>query len=89
MLIDKINNIPPTPVGILIDEIDKCNTAAKQMDVVQQLEDAGNKGVFKETDKVMKALISVREELIRALKTERILRDNFYFNASQLSIDWT
>jgi hypothetical protein len=79
----------PTPLGILLDEVDKFNKAAKQMDVVNQLESVGNKGVFKDKDKIIRALSSVREDLIRALKTERILRENPDFNAAQLSVDLT
>lgn len=87
--IESINNMSPTPLGILLDEVDKFNKAAKQMDVVNQLESVGNKGVFKDKDKVIAALSSVRDDLIRALKTERILRENPEFNAAQLSVDLT
>ena len=60
VIINLINITSPTPLGILLDEVDKFNKAANQMNVVIQLEAVGNDITFKEKEKVMKALISVR-----------------------------
>jgi hypothetical protein len=52
----------------------------KAIDINDQIEDAGNLGVgIQEREKVLAALELTRNDLIRALKTERILRENKSF----------
>ncbi|MEA5581101.1 hypothetical protein VB620_07080 [Nodularia harveyana UHCC-0300] len=65
---------------ILLSDVDRYNTMIKAIDINDQIEDAGNPGVvIKERSKVIAALKLTRNDLVRALKTERILRENKHF----------
>jgi hypothetical protein len=67
----------PKALTILLDEIDKYHSVIKAIDINDQLVDSGNtKSRLNDRDKVVEALQMIREDLVRALKTERILRDN-------------
>ena len=61
----------------LLDEVDKYNTVVKAIDISDRLETAGNKGAsLRDREKIIAALKHTRENLMCALKTERILREN-------------
>jgi hypothetical protein len=61
----------------LFDEVDKYNTVVKAIDISDRLEAAGNKGAsLSDREKIIAALKHTRENLMCALKTERILREN-------------
>lgn len=61
----------------LFDEVDKYNTVLKAIDINDRLESAGNKGAsLSDREKIIAALKHNRENLMCALKTERILREN-------------
>jgi hypothetical protein len=71
------------PLKEIFDEVFKYNAVVKAIDINDQLEAAGNRGAFlSNREKVIEALKLTREDLIRALKTERILRKNKRFLAS-------
>ena len=58
-------------------DIEKFNAVVKAIDVHDQLEEAGNKGIsLSDRNKVIEALKLARADLVGALKTEKILRDN-------------
>ncbi len=58
-------------------EVENYNQVLKAIDIKDQLEDAGNQGInLKDRARVLEALKLTREDLIRALKTEKIFRDN-------------
>ncbi len=64
----------------LIQDVDRYNDLLKYIDINDQLEAAGNPEVKgQKRERVISALPLTREELVRALKTERILRKNNYF----------
>ncbi|MGD1910582.1 MAG: hypothetical protein ACFB2X_06940 [Rivularia sp. (in: cyanobacteria)] len=66
----------------ILQEVDKYNTVVKIIDINLQLEAAGNKQAsLPDKDKVITSLQSIREKIICALKTERILRTNQAFIA--------
>ncbi len=72
-------NITPS-LEILLNDVDRYNAVIKAIDINDQIEEAGNPGVtLKERQKVIEALKLTRDDLIRALKTERILRENKSF----------
>ncbi|PLZ91931.1 hypothetical protein [Fischerella thermalis] len=72
-------NITPSLEMLLID-VDRYNAVIKAIDINDQIEAAGNLGVtIKERSKVIEALQLTKADLIRALKTERILRENRKF----------
>ncbi|BAZ66713.1 MAG: hypothetical protein KME28_25450 [Pelatocladus maniniholoensis HA4357-MV3] len=72
-------NITPSLQMLLMD-VDKYNSVIKAIDINDQIEAVGNVGVtIKERSKVIEALQLTKSDLIRALKTERILRENRHF----------
>jgi hypothetical protein len=65
------------PLLKLKSEIEKFNNIVKAIDVNDQLEEAGNKGLsLQDRDKIIEAIKLAKKDLVRALKTERILREN-------------
>jgi hypothetical protein len=65
---------------ILLRDVDRYNAVIKAIDINDQIEAAGNPGVvIHEREKVIAALHLTRNDLVRALKTERILRENKHF----------
>jgi hypothetical protein len=61
----------------LLDEVDKYHAVIKAITINDQLEDTGHPGVsLTEREKVVQGLQLTREDLVRALKIERILREN-------------
>ncbi|MBD6619093.1 hypothetical protein FNW02_25535 [Komarekiella sp. 'clone 1'] len=67
----------PEGLTILLDEVDKYHTLIEAIDVNDQLAASGNsQSSINDRSKVTAALQLIREDLVRALKTERILRDN-------------
>jgi hypothetical protein len=67
----------------LFDDVDRYNGIIKAIEINDQIEDAGNSQVkISDRAKVIQALQLIREDLVRALKTERILRTNQKFVAT-------
>jgi hypothetical protein len=60
----------------LILEVDKYNDTVNNVNVLDQLKDIGNPINFSDRSKMLDALRLVREDLVRAIKTERVLREN-------------
>lgn len=72
---------------ILLNDVERYNAVIKAIDINDQIEAAGNSGVsLNERKKVIEALKLTRNDLIRALKTERILRENKKFIVSKLEL---
>jgi hypothetical protein len=64
----------------LIDDIERYNSVIRSIDINDQIEAAGNPGVkLKDRKRVIQALRLTREDIVRALKTEKIIRDNQEF----------
>lgn len=77
----KTNNIESTPktevLIKLLKEVENFNQVVKAIDVNDQLEEAGNKGIsLNDRNKAIEVLTSTRKNLVRALKTEKILIEN-------------
>ncbi|BAZ38770.1 hypothetical protein NIES4101_47120 [Calothrix sp. NIES-4101] len=67
----------PQALTILLDEVDRYHDIIKAIDINDQLNTSGNpQSSINDRIKVISALQLIREDLVRALKTERILRDN-------------
>lgn len=67
----------PKALAILLDEVDKYHSVINAIDINDQLATSGNtQSSINDRDKVIAALQLIREDLVRALKSERILRDN-------------
>lgn len=67
----------PQALTILLYEVDKYHAVIKAIDINDELATSGNvNSSIYDRDKVIAALQLIREDLVRALKTERILRDN-------------
>jgi hypothetical protein len=72
---------------ILLKDVERYNSVIKAININDQIEDAGNAGVsIKEREKVIAALKLTRADLIRALRTERILRENKNFILSNTEL---
>lgn len=66
----------------LFDDVDRYNSVIQAIAINDQLEAAGNTEIgLKDREKVVHALQLTRADLVRALKTERILRKNHRFIA--------
>ncbi|MEA5554702.1 hypothetical protein VB713_27630 [Anabaena cylindrica UHCC 0172] len=67
----------PHALTILLDEVDKYHTVVQAIDINDQLATSGNsQSNINDREQVISALQLIREDLVRALKSERILRDN-------------
>ncbi|HLO86125.1 MAG TPA: hypothetical protein VK203_14110 [Nostocaceae cyanobacterium] len=65
---------------ILLHDVARYNAVIKAIDINDQIEEAGNPEVsIQQRDKIIAALKLTKSDLIRALKTERILRENKNF----------
>jgi hypothetical protein len=72
---------------VLLNDVDRYNAVIKAIDINDQIEAAGNPGVsLKERKKVLEALKLTRNDLVRALKTEKILRENKKFIVSRAEL---
>ncbi|MBW4642474.1 MAG: hypothetical protein KME23_05595 [Goleter apudmare HA4340-LM2] len=72
---------------ILLNDVDRYNAVIKAIDINDQIEDAGNPGVsINERQRVIEALKLTKADLIRALKTEKILRENRNFILSNTEL---
>ncbi|MBD2360544.1 hypothetical protein H6G36_04960 [Anabaena minutissima FACHB-250] len=71
----------------LLEEVYKHNGLIENLNVLDQLEAAGNPINLNNRHNVIKALNLTRKDLIRALETERILRDNPKFNSQEFYLD--
>ena len=64
----------------LFEEVKRFNSVIKAIEINDQIEAVGNPGVrLRNREQVIHALKLAREDIIRALKTERILRENESF----------
>ena len=70
-------------------DISKHNKLVADLDVLDQLQSVGNPVSVTDRKQVIKALQITKQDLIRALKTERILRDNPQFRPEYFSGDLT
>ncbi|QSJ17981.1 hypothetical protein JYQ62_03770 [Nostoc sp. UHCC 0702] len=67
----------PKALTILLDEVDKYHHVVKAIDINDQLAISTNsQNSINERDQIIAALQLIRENLVLALKSERILRDN-------------
>ena len=67
----------PKSLTKLLDEVDEYHEVIQAIDINDQLASSGNtQSNINDRDKVIEALQLIREDLVLALKTERILRDN-------------
>ncbi|MEM1395577.1 MAG: hypothetical protein AAGG00_20270, partial [Cyanobacteria bacterium P01_H01_bin.150] len=74
-------------LNTLLHEVDRFNAVVRAIDINDKIEAAGNLDVgIKERRRVIEALQYTKADLVRALKTERILRENkkFIVNNSEL-----
>lgn len=67
----------PHTLTILLDEVDKYHAVIQAIDINDQLATYGNSQThIDDREQVLSALQLIREDLVLALKSERILRDN-------------
>ena len=83
-LTELLERLQPTRLGILLDEVDKYNRVVSHVSVMDQLAEVGHKGI-QDRERILDVLKSMREDLIRALQTDRILRENPGFKPELIS----
>ena len=72
---------------ILLNDVERYNSVIRAIDINDQIEEAGNPEVLiKERENVLAALKLTKADLVRALKTERILRENKSFILSNTDL---
>jgi hypothetical protein len=60
-----------------LDEVEKYHQVVQAIDIHDQMTNSGNsQSSISDREQVISALQLIREDLVRALKSERILRDN-------------
>ncbi|HEY9597014.1 MAG TPA: hypothetical protein V6D33_05040 [Cyanophyceae cyanobacterium] len=75
-------NSPATLCGLL-DEVDRYNAVIRAIHINDQLEATGTRdGSLSDRQKVMEALALIKEDLVKAIRAERILRENQSFLTS-------
>ncbi len=79
-------SVPPVILRLFV-EVDKCNKTIRDIDVFDQLQDAGNPIKLESRESVVAALRMTRNDIVRALKTERILREHPNFHPDRFDID--
>jgi hypothetical protein len=77
----------PLVVMRLFKEVDKCNKIILDIDIFDQLQDAGNAIKLESRESAIAALRMTRNDIVRALKTERILREHPDFHPDRFDID--
>ncbi|PZV13819.1 MAG: hypothetical protein DCF20_14195 [Pseudanabaena sp.] len=77
----------PKVIVRLFAEVDKCNKTVRDIDVFDRLQDAGNSIKLESRESSIAALRMTRNDIVRALKTERILRENPDFHPDRFDID--
>lgn len=86
------NNAMPLTLAALIEEVKRYNQVVEELvyniNVIDQLEDVGEAVSIQDRDKVLEAFRSMKTDLIRALKVERILRENPRFKPELFSINF-
>ncbi|MEH2315306.1 MAG: hypothetical protein V7K35_28740 [Nostoc sp.] len=72
---------------ILLTDVERYNSVIRAIDINDQIEEAGNPEVLiKERENVVAALKLTKADLVRALKTEKILRENKSFILSNTEL---
>ncbi|WP_298916487.1 hypothetical protein [uncultured Nostoc sp.] len=72
---------------ILLNDVERYNSVIRAIDINDQIEEAGNPEVLiKERENVLAALKLTKADLVRALKTEKILRENKSFILSNTEL---
>lgn len=72
---------------ILLEDVERFNSVVKAIDINDKIEAAGNSEVgIKERKGIIEALKFTRADLVRALKTERIFRENKNFIISNTEL---
>jgi len=89
---DYIDSLRPTPIGTLLDEVENYNIVVSKIishiRVTDKLRDIGHPIKIKDIKPILDIFKDIRSDLIRALKTERVFRDNPDVKLDDFSIDF-
>ena len=72
----EIKKLEPSILGCLLDQVDKYNNAVRKIITAKKLLDADNKINVSNLEQTANVYFSIRKDILRALNTERILREN-------------
>jgi len=73
----------------LLEEVDRHNQIIKNIDTLDQLKSVGNAIDLSNREKVIEAIKITRKDLLLAIKTDKILRENPGFNPESFAVDLT
>lgn len=79
-IIKKLKKAIPTRLGIFLDEVDKYNSIVQEL--INQIEDMdrlaaiGHPVTFNNQEEIIASFQTMRSDLVRALQTERIIREH-------------
>ena len=74
-------------LGYLWDEVERYNAVIKAIDINDQLDAVGTRQIsFSDREKIIQALTLIRQDLLKALRAERIMRENKGFISSNAEL---
>ncbi len=87
-----IDSLEATPIGTLLDEIDNYNRVVhsiiSHISVTDKLREIGHPIKIKDVKPITDVFKDIRDDLIRALKTEKVFRDNPDVKLEDFAIDF-
>ena len=79
-IIKELKKSMPTRLGIFLDEVDKYNSIVQelinQIEAIDRLAAIGHPVTFDNREEIIASFQQMRSDLVRALQTERILREH-------------
>jgi hypothetical protein len=73
----------------LLGDVKNHNKLINQLDIMDQLKSVGNQVNLEDRAKIIEALTITRDNLVKSLKTEKILRENPGFRPESFAVDLT
>lgn len=73
----------------LLEEVDRHNQIIKNIDTLDQLKSVGNAIDLSNREKVIEAIKITKKDLLLAIQTDKILRENPGFNPESFAVDLT
>jgi hypothetical protein len=82
-------NSPMLLLCKLLEEVDRHNQIIKNIDTLDQLKSVGNAIDLSNREKVIEAIKITKKDLLLAIQTDKILRENPGFNPESFAVDLT
>lgn len=79
-----LRSFQPCPLGVLLDEVERYNAVIDEIAFVDRLQEVGNPVKIQDRQYIIERLHQIRAELVRAIKTEKLFRENPKMNMNDL-----